>query len=181
LTRLHTPFVPLSILSISEHAATLFLLIFYPPPSLRGRQAIHPHHRARLAAAKMSYAYPRSAGASSLPSFNSISGSASGRIWQALERLPSTAKQWVAEGTAGFGRTRGRTDARGLARLVLRRLFTVANALILVWLFTLWRGERTVFQEAIDRCLWESWEKWVCYLRQPRSFTCMLWEYTSLH
>lgn len=129
----------------------------------------------------MSYAYPRSAGASSLPSFNSISGSASGGIWQALERLPSTAKQWVAEGTAGFGRTRGRTDARGLARLALRRLFTVANAVVLMWLFTLWRGERTVFQEAIDRCVWESWEKWVCYLRHPRSFTCRPWEYTSLH
>lgn len=53
------------------------------------------------------------------------------------------------------------TDARGLVRLFLRRLFTVANAVILVWLFALWRGERTVFQEAIDRCLWESWEKWV--------------------
>jgi hypothetical protein len=52
-----------------------------------------------------------------------------------------------------------------MAALVFRRLFTVANAVVLMWLFTIWYGERTVFQEAIDRCVWESWEKWVCCLR----------------
>ncbi|KAJ5455613.1 uncharacterized protein N7458_003877 [Penicillium daleae] len=108
----------------------------------------------------MSYAYPRSAGASSLPSFNSVTGRASGVVRQALEGLPATAKEWFAEGAAGFGRTRGRSDARGMAAMVLRRLFTVANAVVVMWLFTLWWGERTVFQGAIDRCVWESWEKW---------------------
>ncbi|KAJ5875344.1 uncharacterized protein N7473_012691 [Penicillium subrubescens] len=108
----------------------------------------------------MSYAYARSAGASSLPSLNSVSGQASGVVRQALEGLPATAKQWFAEGAASFGRTRGRRDVRGMAVLGFRRLFTVANAVVLMWLFTIWYGERTVFQEAIDRCVWESWEKW---------------------
>ncbi|GLI78282.1 hypothetical protein PoHVEF18_006591 [Penicillium ochrochloron] len=108
----------------------------------------------------MSYAYPRSAGASSLPSFNSVSGQASGVVRQALEGLPAAAKQWFAEGATSFSRTRGRNNARGMAALVFRRLFTVANAVVLMWLFTIWYGERTVFQEAIDRCVWESWEKW---------------------
>lgn len=120
----------------------------------------------------MSYAYPRSAGASSLPSFNSVTGRASGVVRQVLEGLPATAKEWFAEGAAGFRRTRGRSDARGMAAMVLRRLFTVANAVVVMWLFTLWWGERTVFQEAFDRCVWESWEKWVCYLRlhEPRPY-----------
>ena len=113
----------------------------------------------------MSYAYQRSAGAPSLPSFNSVSGQASGVARRALEGLPATAKQWFAEGAASFTRTRGRRDARGMAALIFRRLFTVANAVVLMWLFTIWYGERTVFQEAIDRCVWESWEKWVCSLR----------------
>ena len=118
----------------------------------------------------MSYAYPRSAGAMSLPSFNSVPGRASGVVRRALEGLPTTAKQWFGEAAAGFGRSRGRSDARGIATMVLRRLFTVANAVIVMWLFTLWWGERTVFQEAIDRCVWESWEKWVCdpRLHEPR-------------
>ncbi|CEJ57684.1 hypothetical protein PMG11_06368 [Penicillium brasilianum] len=108
----------------------------------------------------MSYAYPRSAGASSLPSFNSVSGQASGILRQALEGLPATAKQWFADGATSFRGSKGRSDARGVAALILRRLFTVANAVVIMWLFTLWWGERTVFQEAIDRCVWESWEKW---------------------
>jgi hypothetical protein len=113
----------------------------------------------------MSYAYPRSAGASSLPLFNSVSGQASGIVRQVLEGLPATTKQWFADGAASFRGPRGRRDARGVAALILQRLFTVANAVIIMWLFTLWWGERTVFQEAIDRCVWESWEKWVCHLR----------------
>ncbi|KAJ5157720.1 uncharacterized protein N7482_008820 [Penicillium canariense] len=110
----------------------------------------------------MSYAYPRSAGASFLPSFSAVPGSkAPGLIGQTLERLPATAQQWFAEGAAGFrGSSRGRSDSHGIMALVLRRLLTVANAIIFMWMFTLWWGERTVFQEAIDRCVWESWEKW---------------------
>lgn len=50
------------------------------------------------------------------------------------------------------------------ARLVLKRLVSIANAVILLWIFTLWRGERTVFQESIDACAWEAWEAWVCLI-----------------
>lgn len=47
------------------------------------------------------------------------------------------------------------------------RLFTIANALVVLWLFTLWWGERTVFQESLEACAWENWEQWVsnCFMR----------------
>jgi hypothetical protein len=31
----------------------------------------------------------------------------------------------------------------------------------LLWVWTLWRGERSVFQESMQSCVWDSWEKWV--------------------
>ena len=47
------------------------------------------------------------------------------------------------------------------AKSYLRASFCVANLLAVRWMFTLWWGERLVFQEQIARCRWESWEKWV--------------------
>lgn len=46
----------------------------------------------------------------------------------------------------------------------VRRVFTVPIALILLWFWTLWWGERTVFQESLDKCVWDKWEKWVSVL-----------------
>ncbi|KAJ6014238.1 hypothetical protein N7540_008829 [Penicillium herquei] len=108
----------------------------------------------------MSYAYPRNTGASSLPSFTSVpsSKSTSGHPWN---NLPNVAKEWLADGAAVLQTARShRHDIRGFASLIFRRIFTLLNALILLWVFTLWRGERTVFQESIDACAWENWEKW---------------------
>ena len=37
----------------------------------------------------------------------------------------------------------------------------VRNALICLWLFAIWVGERLVFQRALEVCLWDNWERWV--------------------
>lgn len=112
----------------------------------------------------MSYAYPRNAGASSPPSFMPDSYTQSQsfviRIW---DRLTFAVQQLAAEGVAAVeeARASGRSDIRAVMTLVSRRIFTVVNAAILLWVFTLRWGERTVFQEHIDSCIWESWERWV--------------------
>lgn len=112
----------------------------------------------------MSYAYPSNTGPSSLPSFTSGSSSHSsnsiGRIWK---QLSGTATQWVQGRAAAWEteRRQGRGDLRSIASWSWRRLFKIANAIILLWIFTLRWGERTVFQESIDACAWQSWERWV--------------------
>jgi ethanolamine phosphate phosphodiesterase len=112
----------------------------------------------------MSYAYSRNTGASALPTF--ISNPKSPKItdnqWNGFSGL---ATQWVTEGAAAFhtARPRDRHEARSFAVQVFKRVFTVVNAVIVFWMFTLWWGERTVFQESIDACVWENWERWVSY------------------
>lgn len=54
-----------------------------------------------------------------------------------------------------------RRDFQGYAMYIFKRVFTIANAVILLWAYTLWWGERTVFQQSIDACAWENWERWV--------------------
>ncbi|KAH7086773.1 hypothetical protein FB567DRAFT_496278 [Paraphoma chrysanthemicola] len=41
-----------------------------------------------------------------------------------------------------------------------KRLFTLVNALVLVWWVVLYWGERGTFNSAIASCDWDSWEKW---------------------
>ncbi|KAJ5591955.1 uncharacterized protein N7459_002324 [Penicillium hispanicum] len=117
----------------------------------------------------MSYAYPRSTGASSLPLFTSGASSQSTSLAnRAWDGLPGPAQQLLAEGIAA-ARPQGRRDIPSFAKLVLKRIFTVVNAVILLWVFTLRWGERTVFQESIDACVWESWERWPSF--QPQGAT----------
>lgn len=114
----------------------------------------------------MSYAYPRSTGASSLPSFDSkLSSSRSGLVNQIWDRVASAAKQWFSEGVANLRSSKpvSRREVQSTVKLVLKRLFRVTNAVIVLWLFTVWWGERTVFQESMDACAWEAWEAWVSY------------------
>lgn len=35
---------------------------------------------------------------------------------------------------------------------------------IIIWVFTLWWGERVVFRYSIERCSWDHWENWVSNL-----------------
>jgi hypothetical protein len=62
---------------------------------------------------------------------------------------------------AGFGRVRYPTLSWQKAKSLLRASFCVANFLAVLWMFTLWWGERTVFRDQISQCYWDSWEKLV--------------------
>lgn len=69
----------------------------------------------------------------------------------------------MTEGVAALQPTsrRDRRDLQGCATYILKRVFTIANAVIVIWAYTLWWGERTVFQQSIDACAWGNWERWV--------------------
>lgn len=51
-----------------------------------------------------------------------------------------------------------------------RRLFTLVNALVVVWWYVLYWGERSVFKDSIESCNWDRWEKWVCGNSFSRTF-----------
>lgn len=110
----------------------------------------------------MSNAYPQNTSGYSLPSYVSSSQYSTNpnSIW---EIISSAAKQRLAEEASAWQPrlSRGRSDPWSLVSFVLKRIFTATNALIVIWIFTIWRGERTVFQDSINACLWESWESWV--------------------
>lgn len=53
---------------------------------------------------------------------------------------------------------------RQVAWLMLKRIFTIPNGLILLWVLALWWGERMVFRDSIEQCAWEGWERWVSVL-----------------
>lgn len=44
---------------------------------------------------------------------------------------------------------------------IAKELVSLKSALILLWVFTLWWGERTIFRESLSNCVWQGWEKWV--------------------
>lgn len=41
------------------------------------------------------------------------------------------------------------------------RVFTMANVLVVLWLWMLWWGERRVFEDSLEGCAWGEWETWV--------------------
>jgi hypothetical protein len=43
----------------------------------------------------------------------------------------------------------------------LNRILTVPTLLVLLWAWTIWRGERSAFQTSAAECRWDSWERWV--------------------
>uniref|UniRef100_A0A093V1Z5 Cell division control protein 1 n=1 Tax=Talaromyces marneffei PM1 TaxID=1077442 RepID=A0A093V1Z5_TALMA len=61
---------------------------------------------------------------------------------------------------AGFGYRRFPTLSWQKAKSLLRASFCVANFLAVLWMVTLWWGERTVFRDLVSQCYWDSWEKW---------------------
>ena len=115
----------------------------------------------------MSYAYTRSRGSSSLPSFTIyFKTQFQSFVNRILGRLTGVAQEWISDAVADFQTLRalGRSDIRSSTTLVFKRVFTVVNIIILLWVFTLRWGERTVFQEHIDSCFWDNWERWVRHL-----------------
>lgn len=61
----------------------------------------------------------------------------------------------------------------------VRRIFTVSNGLVLLWVLTLWWGERTVFWDSVDNCVWQSWEKWVSFLALLLHFITFIYYYLA--
>lgn len=111
----------------------------------------------------MTFAYPRNAGASSLPSFtqhqSSRPQSIFSRVW---DSFPPAAKQWLPGSVSGgIGRHWESEGIKTTAVNLFKRIFTIPNAIILLWMFSIRWGERTVFQDSINKCLWDSWEEWV--------------------
>jgi hypothetical protein len=43
----------------------------------------------------------------------------------------------------------------------LMRILTIPTLLIFLWAWTIWRGERSVFQRSLAACQWRNWEQWV--------------------
>jgi hypothetical protein len=129
----------------------------------------------------MSYSYPRSDSANgyrlSRPDRFAESTNLHERLTQAL---PLWARRWVTELRerripAALSGARNDYNGAGLQKIcwrIVRRVFSVANALILLWIFTLWWGERTVFRESLDKCDWNKWEKWVSDLDVSVSMEC---------
>ncbi|KAL4781344.1 cell division control protein/putative DNA repair exonuclease [Aspergillus varians] len=51
-------------------------------------------------------------------------------------------------------------ELKALALRMIRTLFTITNGLIVLWICTLWWGERTIFRDSVESCAWGGWEKW---------------------
>ncbi|CAG8179324.1 unnamed protein product [Penicillium nalgiovense] len=110
----------------------------------------------------MTFAYPRNTGAPSLPSFNQPESSRSSNILsRAWDCIPPPAKQWLSGSLSrGIGRNRDGEGIKMTAINLVKRIFTISNAIILLWVFSIWWGERTVFRDSINKCLWDNWEEW---------------------
>ena len=58
------------------------------------------------------------------------------------------------------------------AQSTARTLFVLGSfplvklALVLLWAYVLWSGEKGGFRSKISSCRWEKWEKWVCLSTQ---------------
>ncbi len=58
-----------------------------------------------------------------------------------------------------------------------RRLISIPNGIIILWLALLWWGERLVFQQSISKCDWNIWERWVYSPRASITmYTCGAYE-----
>jgi hypothetical protein len=60
-----------------------------------------------------------------------------------------------------YERESRRGSRRSSIIVFVRLIFSVTNALLLLWIGTLWWGERTVFRDSVKACSWDKWESWV--------------------
>lgn len=45
-----------------------------------------------------------------------------------------------------------------------KSILSLGKVLIVIWLVTLYYGERAMFKSSVGSCEWENWESWVCPL-----------------
>ncbi|RDW81500.1 putative manganese ion homeostasis (Fr) [Aspergillus mulundensis] len=75
---------------------------------------------------------------------------------------------WATQGVYSAVRTaksqlnlyKSKDELKRLGLRTIQTLFTVTNGLIVLWICTLWWGERSVFRDSVDACTWNAWEKW---------------------
>ncbi|KAL4768725.1 hypothetical protein BDW60DRAFT_196808 [Aspergillus nidulans var. acristatus] len=85
-----------------------------------------------------------------------------------LQSIHDALPHWVSQRMSSVVRTasnqlekyKSRAELKALTLRTIRTLFTVTNGLIIIWIWTLWWGERTVFRDSVDACAWNAWEKW---------------------
>jgi hypothetical protein len=112
----------------------------------------------------MTFAYPRNTGAPSLPSYNHKRSHSPGILSRVGDAIPAAAKQWFSIGVVRVRRGLKRTTEAGIKGTtvnIVKGIFTIPNAIIVLWMLSIRWGERTVFEDHINQCLWESWEEWV--------------------
>src|SRR5215471_4508937 len=90
---------------------------------------------------------------------NSLHPSVQSALLEGQARASSIVRTYRAE-----GRKKGCT---GIIFRFLRFALSLRSVLILLWVFTLWWGERRVFRDSVDGCRWEKWERWVCDILSP--------------
>ncbi|KAL4938225.1 hypothetical protein BDV06DRAFT_201387 [Aspergillus oleicola] len=80
------------------------------------------------------------------------------------DALPSWATQRVSAATAATTRQmeklKNKDEMKIVATITAKRLLTVMNGLIVLWICTLWWGERSVFRDSVESCAWGAWEQW---------------------
>jgi hypothetical protein len=83
------------------------------------------------------------------PLFQVVSGSVVPKVQPFLNRLRDV--------------YRGQSSPDGQLRQAnfLKRVLTIPTLLIILWAWTIWRGERSVFQSGLAECQWHKWERWV--------------------
>lgn len=65
------------------------------------------------------------------------------------------------DNTKGRRRSTGGTRPGTWQHIVYRRILSLPTALVLLWIFLLHWGERSLFSNDVNSCNWESWEQWV--------------------
>lgn len=113
----------------------------------------------------MPFPYPPKRGASSpysLPLYRQKQTQSPNRLSRLADFIPPVVKQWLSVGDANGRLRRAKDDGLKLTAVKLvKGIFTLPNAIILLWIFSIRWGERTVFEDHINQCLWDSWEDWV--------------------
>lgn len=113
----------------------------------------------------MTFAYPRNTSASSpssLPFYTPKRAQSPSFLGQVTELITPVTKQWLSP-EAAHQRWRRTKEAGFKVTIVnlVKSIFTIPNAIILLWLFSIRWGERKIFEDHINQCLWENWEDWV--------------------
>ncbi|KAJ5334566.1 hypothetical protein N7452_006969 [Penicillium brevicompactum] len=112
----------------------------------------------------MTFAYPRNTSASSpssLPFYTPKRTKSPNFLNRVADSIPPVAKQWLSTGAAH--RRWKRTKEAGFKVTIVnlvKSIFTIPNAIIILWLLSIRWGERRVFEDHINQCLWDSWEDW---------------------